>query len=236
MRLSDARLIFLSAIAVLTLAAGCASAPAAMAPVSPALDPPSSPEWTQDMARFDAEDAAHAPPAHPIVFTGSSSIRLWASLGADFPGRPVLNRGFGGSQLRDVVHYADRVAIRYRPRMIVVYAGDNDIDAKRAPQQVHSDFVALIAALRKDLPDTPIAYLSIKPSPLRVAQLPAQNEANALIKAEAAKWPNVRFVDIATPMLDANGQPRGELFMADRLHMNAEGYAVWRKVLAPYLK
>ncbi len=235
MRLPDARLFFLSAIAVVTLAAGCASAPAARAPVSPPVDPPSSPEWTQDMARFDAEDAAHAPPAHPIVFTGSSSIRLWTSLAADFPGRPLLNRGFGGSQLRDAVHYADRLAIRYRPRMVVVYAGDNDIDAGRTAQQVHSDFVALVARLRKDLPDTPIVYLSIKPSPLRIAQLPAQREANALIRAEAAKWPNVRFVDIATPMLDANGQPRAELFMPDRLHMNAEGYAVWRKVVAPYL-
>ncbi|TKR34087.1 hypothetical protein FCE95_07425 [Luteimonas gilva] len=236
MRLSDARLFFLSAIAVVTVAAGCAGVPAAPAPVSPPVDPPSSPEWTQDMARFDAEDAAHAPPARPIVFTGSSSVRLWASLGADFPGRPVLNRGFGGSQLRDVVHYADQVAIRYRPRMIVVYAGDNDIDAKRTPQQVHSDFVALIARLRKDLPDTPIAYLSIKPSPLRVAQLPAQREANALIRAEANKWRRVEFIDVTAPMLDASGQPRGELFMADRLHMNAEGYAVWRKVVAPYLK
>ena len=236
MRPPDARLFFLSAIAVMALAAGCASAPAAMAPVSPSVDPPSSPEWTQDMARFDAQDAAHAPPAHPAVFTGSSSVRLWASLAADFPTLPVLNRGFGGSQLRDVVHYADRLAVRYRPRMVVVYAGDNDIDAGRTPQQVHSDFVALIARLRKDLPDTPIAYLAIKPSPLRIAQLPAQNEANALIEAEAKKWRRVRFVDVATPMLDANGQPRGELFMADRLHMNAEGYAVWRAVVAPYLK
>ncbi|HJR75198.1 MAG TPA: SGNH/GDSL hydrolase family protein [Luteimonas sp.] len=187
------------------------------------------------MARFDAEDAAHAPPAHPIVFTGSSSIRLWTSLAADFPGRPLLNRGFGGSQLRDAVHYADRLAIRYRPRMVVVYAGDNDIDAGRTAQQVHSDFVALIARLRKDLPDTPIVYLSIKPSPLRIAQLPTQREANALIAAEAKKWRRVEFVDISTPMLDANGQPRAELFMPDRLHMNAEGYAVWRKVVAPYL-
>lgn len=236
MRLPAARLFFLSAIAVAAVAAGCAGSPAALAPVAPPVDPPSSPEWTRDMARFDAEDATHAPPAHPIVFTGSSSVRLWASLGVDFPGRPVLNRGFGGSQLRDVVHYADQVAIRYSPRMIVVYAGDNDIDAKRTPQQVHSDFVALIARLRKDLPDTPIAYLSIKPSPLRVAQFPAQNEANALIKAEAKKWRRVEFIDVSTPMLDASGRPRGELFMADRLHMNAEGYAVWRKVVAPYLK
>lgn len=236
MRPPDARLFFLSAIAVLALAAGCASAPAAIAPVSPSVDPPSSPEWTQDMARFDAEDAAHAPPAHPVVFTGSSSVRLWTSLAADFPGRPVLNRGFGGSQLRDVVHYADRLAVRYQPRMVVVYAGDNDIDAGRTPQQVHSDFVALVARLRKDLPDTPIAYLSIKPSPLRAAQLPAQREANALIATEAKKWRHVQFVDVSTPMLDANGQPRGELFMPDRLHMNAEGYAVWRKVVAPYLK
>ena len=236
MRLRVAHLVFPALIAALMSAAGCASAPAPTAPVTAAVDPASSPEWANDMQRFAAEDAATPPPRHPLVFTGSSSIRLWSSLAGDFPGLPVLNRGFGGSQLRDVVHYADPLAIRYRPRMIVVYGGDNDIDAGRSPQQVLSDFRALIARVRRDLPQVPIAYVSIKPSPLRASQLEAQREANALVRAEAARWPHVEFIDVFTPMLGADGQPRAELFVDDRLHMNRDGYALWRRIVAPYLK
>lgn len=236
MRLRTAHLVFLALIAVLALAAGCASAPAATAPIPVAIDPVSSPDFQKEIDDFAAADAAAAWPRNAVVFTGSSSIRLWRTLAEDFPGVAVVNRGFGGSQLRDVVHYADRVALAYPARMIAVYAGDNDIDAGRTPQQVLSDFRALLTRIRLDRPKVPIVYLSIKPSPLRASQLGTQREANALVRAEAAKWRRVRFVDVATPMLDANGQPREDLFIADRLHMSPAGYEVWRRVVAPYLK
>lgn len=225
----------------LLLALGCASQPTGAPQPAPArqdetaVDPPSSPDWTADMARFDAEDATTPPPKDAFVFTGSSSVRMWESLAADFPGKPVLNRGFGGSQVRDSVHYAEQVAIRYRPRMILVYAGDNDINAGRSPQQVLHDFRAFVARIRRDLPDTPIGFLAIKPSPSRAEQLPRQQEANALVKAEAARLHQVEFIDVATPMLGSDGQPRPELFIEDRLHMNAAGYALWRGIVAPYL-
>jgi len=226
-------------LAVLLL--GCAGAPPAApgraaAPDTMALDPVSSPQWAADMARFAAEDAARPPPAHPVVFTGSSSVRMWTTLAGDFPGVPVLNRGFGGSQLRDAIWYADQVAIRYAPRRIVLYAGDNDIDAGRSPEQVRDDFRAFVARIRRDLPDVPIAYLAIKPSPARIDQLPAQQRANALVKAEATRMAEVDFIDVATPMLDADGRPRAGLFGDDRLHMNADGYALWRGIVAPYLR
>lgn len=147
----------------------------------------------------------------------------------------MLNRGFGGSQVRDAVHYADEVAIRYRPAKILVYSGDNDINAGRSPQQVLSDFRAFVARVHRDLPGTPIAYLAIKPSPSRADQLPRQQQANALVKAEAAKLHNVEFIDVATPMLGADGQPRPDLFIEDRLHMNRAGYELWRAIVAPYL-
>lgn len=236
MRLRIAHLVFPALIAASAFAAGCASAPAPTAPVAIAVDPVSSPDWAGDMRRFAAEDAATPPPKRPVVFTGSSSIRMWQTLAGDFPGVAVLNRGFGGSQLRDVVHYADQLAIHYRPRMILVYGGDNDIDAGRSPQQVLSDFRALLARVRRDLPKVRIAYISIKPSPLRASQLDAQREANALVRAEAGKWPHVEFIDIFTPMLGADGQPRAELFIEDRLHMNRDGYVLWRKIVMPYLK
>ncbi|MCL1634471.1 GDSL-type esterase/lipase family protein [Luteimonas sp. SX5] len=235
MRARAAQLIFVALFAVLTLAAGCAANPSATTPSPPPLDPPSA-DWTVDLAAFAAQDAADPPPQRPVVFTGSSSIRLWQTLAEDFPGVPTLNRGFGGSQLRDVAHYADTLAIQYRPRMIVIYGGDNDINAGRDAQQVLSDFRAVVARIRSDLPDVPIVYLSIKPSPSRESQLATQREANAAIRAEAARWPRVEFVDVATPMLDAGGRPRPELFVEDRLHMNRDGYALWRRIVAPHLK
>lgn len=221
------------------LACGCASPPArqaATAAAPAALDPPSSPEWANDMARFAAEDAATPPPARPVVFTGSSSVRMWDTLARDFPGVPVLNRGFGGSQVRDATHYADQVAVRYRPRLVVLHAGDNDINAGRSPEQVQADFHAFVDRIRRDLPGTRIAYLAIKPSPARIEQLPRQQQANLLIAADAAGLVDVDFIDVATPMLDDRGQPRAELFIEDRLHMNAAGYALWRGIVAPYLE
>ena len=212
-----------------------AHAPAAATPAVTAIDLPSSDDWAGDMARFAAEDAASPPPRHAYVFTGSSSVRMWESLATDFPGKPVLNRGFGGSQLRDAVHYADQVAVRYRPRKILLYSGDNDINAGRSPQQVLHDFRAFVARVRRDLPHTPIAFLAIKPSPSRADRLARQQQANALVKAEAAKLHKVEFIDVATPMLGADGQPRPELFLEDRLHMTPEGYALWRGIVAPYL-
>ena len=227
----------------LLLALGCASQPAgapqpAQAPAQQdetAVDPPSSPDWAADMQRFAAEDAATPPPKDAYVFTGSSSVRMWDTLATDFPGKLVLNRGFGGSQMRDAVHYADQVALRYHPRMILVYAGDNDINAGRTPRQVLHDFRAFVARIRRDLPDTPIAFLAIKPSPSRADQLARQQQANALVKAEAARLHRVGFIDVATPMLGADGQPRPELFIEDRLHMNRAGYELWRGVVAPYV-
>ncbi|WP_242113019.1 SGNH/GDSL hydrolase family protein [Luteimonas aquatica] len=230
---------FVLALAALWLAGGCATPPApgrTAAHAEAALDPVSSPDWAGDMARFAAEDGARPPPAHPVVFTGSSSVRLWTALAEDFPGIPVLNRGFGGSQLRDAVWYADQVAVRYRPSRIVLYAGDNDINAGRTPEQVSADFRAFVARIRRDLPRVPIVLLAIKPSLARLPQLPAQQRANALLAADAAALPGVSFVDVATPMLDAAGRPRAELFVEDGLHMNRRGYDLWRGILAPHLR
>lgn len=231
----------LALLLLASLLLGCASpGPGGRTAATPGavstLDPVSSQQWATDMAGFAAQDARQPPPAHPVVFTGSSSVRMWASLAADFPRQPVLNRGFGGSQLRDAIWHADQVAVRYQPRRIVLYAGDNDIDAGRTPEQVRDDFRAFVARIRRDLPDVPIAWLAIKPSLARVDQLPAQQRANALVEAAAARMHDVDFIDVATPMLDADGRPRAELFLEDGLHMNRKGYELWRGIVAPYLR
>lgn len=236
MRPQSASRLFAPLIAAALLLAACAQTGTPGKPVPVGLDPVSSPEWARDMARFAEDDAARPPPAQPVVFTGSSSVRLWKTLATDFPGVPVLNRGFGGSQVRDAAWYADEVAIRYQPRRILVYAGDNDINAGRTPAQVLADFQAFVARVHRDLPGTPVGYLAIKPSPSRASQLPAQQEANALVRAWADRTAGVDYVDVATPMLDARGQPREELFIEDRLHMNDAGYALWRDVVAPWVR
>lgn len=219
---------------LLTLLAACASVPPA--PQGPPRIPEqvSKADWEQDMQRFAALDAASPPPRHGVLFVGSSSIRLWETLATDFPGVPVINRGFGGSELRDSTFYADRIVIPYAPRQIVLYAGENDLQMGRTPQQVEQDFRAFVARVRRDLPKVRIAYISNKPSPLRAGLLEAQRQANTLIKAEAGRL-QVDYIDVFTSMLDANGQPRAELFVEDRLHMNRAGYELWRQKVAPYL-
>ncbi|MBU2049231.1 MAG: hypothetical protein KKH61_09675 [Gammaproteobacteria bacterium] len=189
--------------------------------------------WAGDMAQFAAQDAANPPPRGGIEFIGSSSIRMWESLAADFPGQPVFNRGFGGSEVRDSTWYADRIVIPYAPCKVFFYAGDNDLNSGRSPAQVHDDVVAFVKRVHRDLPRTTVEYISIKPSPSRANLLPAINEANAMIKATLATLPNTGYTDVYTPMLGADGQPRAALFREDMLHMTPEGYAIWRKALAP---
>lgn len=195
----------------------------------------SSPAWEADMQRFEAADAQSPPPRGGVLFIGSSSIRFWDTLAQDFPGVPVINRGFGGSELRDSTWYADRIIMPYAPRQILIYAGDNDLNAGRTPQQLRADFIAFVERVRRGLPKAKIAYISNKPSPSRAQLLPVQREANTLIAAEAKRL-GVDYIDIFTPMLDASGQPDESLFIEDRLHMNRAGYVIWQRAIAPYLK
>lgn len=221
---------------LLALLAACASS-TPVRPAGPPLVPEqvSSPDWERDMQRFAAADAIAPPPQHAVLFIGSSSIRFWDTLAVDFPGVPVINRGFGGSEIRDSTWYADRIVTPYAPRQVLLYAGDNDLASGRGPVQLRDDFRRFVARVRHDLPRAKIAYIANKPSPSRAHLLAAQREANSLIRLDIATMTNVQFIDIFTPMLDAQGQPREELFREDRLHMNPAGYRLWAWVVAPYL-
>ncbi len=234
----------LFATALVALLAACVGGPPATpeapspstAGVAPRIpEQVSSPAWEADMQRFEAADAQSPPPRGGVLFIGSSSIRFWDTLAQDFPGVPVINRGFGGSELRDSTWYADRIIVPYAPRQILIYAGDNDLNAGRTPQQLRADFIAFFERVRRDLPKAKIAYISNKPSPSRAQLLPVQREANTLIAAEAKRL-GVDYIDIFTPMLDASGQPDESLFIEDRLHMSRAGYVIWQRAIAPYLK
>jgi lysophospholipase L1-like esterase len=194
------------------------------------LDPT---RFEAEIRAFEAADRALPPPLGGVVFVGSSSIKNWSGVAADFPGIPVLNRGFGGSTLADVVYYADRTVLRYRPHLVVLYAGDNDLAEGRTPERVLDDYRAFVARLRSTLPLARVVYVSIKPSPSRRAYIRRMRETNQRIRAEVARDSLQSFVDVFSPMLDANGQPRAELFLADSLHMTRAGYLLWRALLAP---
>jgi lysophospholipase L1-like esterase len=193
-------------------------------------------KWETEIKKFEEADRKNPPPTHAVVFIGSSSIQSWKSLADDFPGTKVINRGFGGSELSDSTFYVDRIVIPYRPGMVVLYAGDNDLADGRTPQQVFEDYKAFVERVHRKLPTTKIAYISIKPSPARASLLQKMKDANALIKAYATHHKRLTYIDVFTPMLGKDGSPRPELFGPDKLHMNREGYDLWKSVIDPYIR
>ena len=232
-------LLTLAALVVLALPATAvaqqAAPPARPAPAASTQRNPR--QWEADIRRFEEADRASPPRPGGVLFVGSSSIRLWEGLGEDFPDQEVIQRGFGGSQLGDVLYYAPRIVLPYRPRLVVVYAGDNDLAEGRTPEQLFADYRRLVALVHRRLPRTRIAFVAIKPSPARWHLVAPMRRANALVRAYAARDPRrLLFVDVFTPMLGANGRPRPELFVDDSLHMSPAGYALWRQALAPVVR
>ncbi len=171
-----------------------------------------------------------------IVFTGSSSIRRWKTLARDMAPLPVVNHGFGGSQISHVVHYAPRIVLPQRPRVVVLYAGANDLSAGQSPASVADDFRELVSTIHAELPETRILFLSMKPSILRRERWPQMERANRSIREMCEADPRLVYVDVATAMLDREGEPREELFVWDGLHLNEKGYALWTSILRPRLE
>jgi lysophospholipase L1-like esterase len=199
----------------------------------------SSPEveerWRASLEAFAAQDKVAAPPPGGVLFVGSSSIRLWNDMETAFESTVVIKRGFGGSRMLDCAKYVQQLVLPYRPRLVVVYAGDNDLAEGRTPEEILASFAEFVGRVRETLPDTRIAYLSIKPSPLRAALMPQAMRTNELIAAYSAAHPNLDYIDIYSKMLDAQGQPRRELYLGDALHLNSLGYAIWGAVIAQHL-
>jgi len=191
-------------------------------------------EWQSEMAAFAAVDRLTPPPERAVLFVGSSSIRLWHTLAADFAQVPTINRGFGGSQIADSLYFAEQLVAPYRPAAIVLYAGGNDLAAGKTPAQVRDDFGAFVSCARHWAGPVPFAYLSIKPNLARRVQLPQIRQANALIRACAAERA-ADFLDIHTPMLGADGEAHPRWFDTDGLHLNADGYALWAGAVRAWL-
>ena len=200
-----------------------------------AQDTHPSTRWETTIKKFEEADQENAPPQNGIVFIGSSSIRGWRSLADDFPEFPVINRGFGGSQIIDSVFYADRIILPYRPSMVVLYAGENDIKAGKSPEEVAQDFVSFVEGIRKELPGTRIAFISMKPSMSRWDIIDQIRKGNELIRNYISTTPGVDYIDISEAMLGEDGKPDPQFFLKDKLHMTPAGYALWQKIVLPYL-
>lgn len=191
--------------------------------------------WNSAIAAFEASDRANPPPQGAVLFIGSSSIEHWKSVGTDFPEVKVINRGFGGSELGDSTYFADRIVAPYRPRAIVLYAGDNDLWDGHSPQQVRDDFAAFVQKVRGEDPGVPVAFVAIKPSMARKALLSKIKQTNDLVRRYAETQKNVTYLDVYTPMLDADGQPQPKWFIQDGLHMNRTGYELWISIIKPWV-
>ena len=200
--------------------------------VAPAQPAP----FEKEIVAFEASDAAAPPPTDAVLFIGSSSIRLWKTLGQDLPGLNVINRGFGGSHVEHSVRYADRVVLPYRPRLIVFYAGDNDLAAGKSPNKVAADFQAFVAKVKVALPQTRILYVSIRPSVARRHLHGRQWLANRLVQQLADADPAVEFVDVVPALSQPDGSPNADLLVADKLHLNDAGYRAWTAVIRPHVE
>lgn len=191
------------------------------------------PPFWDDVQKFKMADQANPPAPGQILFIGSSSFTRWTDVGSYFPDRKILNRAFGGSSLLDMIRYRRDVVNPYRPRQIVMYCGENDLagDPKCDGRDVYKRFKTFFRAVRHDFPRVPFVYVSMKPSPSRMHLFDKQTEGNRLIKAYLSKWKRTAYVDVVPLMMGPDGQPKPEIFVEDRLHMNAQGYGLWKPAL-----
>jgi lysophospholipase L1-like esterase len=190
--------------------------------------------WERFVAAFDEADLVSPPLKHQIVFVGSSTIHRW-DVASYFPDLKIINRGIDGTELSDSVKYIDRLVLRYEPRLVVVYAGDNDIGAGKLSEQVSVDFERFVRAVHTRLPETRILYIGIKPSPLRWLQIDRMRLANQVIKTICERDDRVAFLDFDNLMLGWDEKPRKDLYVEDGLHLSPKGYHLWSTVLRPYL-
>jgi len=187
---------------------------------------PSDPfaKWEKEISELEHVDQVQGVTKNAILFTGSSTIKRWKTLAQDLPGRVVLNRGFGGSQICDATHFAERIIFPHAPQMIVLRAGGNDLHAGKSPAQVFEDFKAFIAIIQTKLPTTEVVYLAACPSIARITETQAGEQLNELIRDYAKSASHVKYLDASKISLGADGLPQEDLFVEDKLHLNAEGY------------
>lgn len=201
----------------------------------PAAAPHDFARWEKEIAAYEASDRANPPPKGAVLFIGSSTIRLWKTLAEDFPDHEVINRGFGGSEITDSTHFADRIIFPYEPKQIFLRAGGNDIHAGRLPEEVAADFADFVRVVHGRLPNAEIVYIAVNPAPARWGENDKYRALNKRIRKLALHMPRVSCVDAYDISLTPDGRARPELFVADKLHFNADGYKLLADRVRPYL-
>ena len=199
-----------------------------------------APAYETSIHEFERADRSRFPPLGEIVVTGSSHIRRWETIREDFAPLTIIHRGYGGSTYNDALHYADRIVIPYKPRAVVVYSGNNDLAQGVSPETVRDTCRAFVEKVRKQLPEVRIYVVSIPPAILGWAgrdagMWPVRVTTNRLLKEYCASDAGLTWIDVAKGMLDANGEPRKDIFDTDDLHLNREGYRIWRDAIMPVL-
>ncbi|AOF86821.1 GDSL-like Lipase/Acylhydrolase family protein [Hydrogenophaga sp. RAC07] len=193
--------------------------------------------WKKELDAFAAADRQQMPPPGGVLFVGSSSIRFWTALETTFADQAVvIKRGFGGSRLSESADLVHRLVLPYQPRLVVLYAGENDIHEGSTPLELLGHFQRFVQQVQGALPSTRVAFMAIKPSPSRVAFMATMREANLLIQTHVLQHDNLDYIDVHTAMLDNDGRPRPELFVRDQLHLSAEGYGLWRQIVSAHLR
>lgn len=218
-------------------AAGAVFAAGNTSPEQAAPDTPAAPvenRFEKNIQAFEDTDRTSPPPKNAVLFVGSSSIRMW-DLEKWFPDLPAINRGFGGSTTGEVNLFLDRIVLPYAPKTIVYYAGDNDIAGKIPAKTVAANFREFARRVHEELPETKIIYVAIKPSPSRWQFAEQTRTANSLVMKLCTPDKRLTYLDVFTPMIGENGEPRRELFLDDMLHLNEEGYRLWTSLLKPLL-
>lgn len=189
--------------------------------------------WEKEVSAMEASDNTNAPPKKAVLFIGSSTVRLWKTLAKDYLGTPVINRGFGGTEIEDATHFADRLIFPHAPKQIFLRSGGNDLWSGKSPEQVFNDFKNFVTAIHAKLPKTEIVYVSLCPSPSRWAQAEREKKLNELVAGFIKGQKRLKYVETYDLVLGPDGKPREELFVSDRLHLNAAGYKLFADRVRP---
>ncbi len=192
-------------------------------------------QWEKEISAFERKDATNPPPKGGIIFIGSSTIRFWSTLTEDYPGEPVINRGFGGSEILDSTHFAPRILFPYEPRKVFLRAGGNDIANGKSVEQVFADFKDFAETVHARLPAAKIYYISWSPSILRWKQAGKEKELNTLVAGYIADKPYLRYIETYDLPLGPDGKPQAFLYRADGLHFDAAGYKLLAARVRPYV-
>ncbi len=192
--------------------------------------------FDEEIAAYRAMDRDSMPPEGAWLFVGSSSFRLWPDMAKDLAPNPVINRGFGGSNMVQLVHYMDSLVYSYKPSHIFIYEGDNDIVSEEtSPEDVRKAVMYFVQEIQEKMPDVPLHFVAVKPSPSRKELLGKAKETNALIKEEAENTEGFYYIDIASPMMVTEDSIRQDIFISDNLHMNQDGYDIWSDVILRHM-